>query len=432
MWTLPQRHARVSIDRHGGIRRRDFLQTLSGAALASGVAPLAQVLGAQAETLRRQGKACILLFMQGGPSQFETFSPKPGHANGGETKAISTNVAGVELSENLPQLAQTADRLAVIRSMTTKEGSHPRAVQLMHTGYLPTPTVKHPTLGSIVAHELPNPECELPSFVRIGGARRESSSGYLGVDYSPFVMVNAENLPENTMPGTDLARYHQRLALLTRMEGGYASRGGAAQVDAHQKLYAKAARMISSSQMQAFRIDNEPDSLRDAYGRTQFGAACLMARRLVESGVTFVEIALNGWDTHQDNFAKVKDLCGQIDQPFAQLLKDLGQRGMLDSTLVIWTGEFGRTPKINPNNGRDHYPRAFNAVLAGGGVRGGQVIGATDEGGSEVADRPVTEKDFFQSICQSLQIDAGKEFMTPIGRPIKIVDGGTPIAELFA
>jgi uncharacterized protein (DUF1501 family) len=188
--------------------------------------------------------------------------------------------------------------------------------------------------------------------------------------------------------------------------------------------------MILSPSMQAFDLSKEPDRMREAYGKTQFGNGCLLARRLIESGVTFIEIDLGGWDTHADNSAKTKELAGQVDQPFAQLIADLKQRGMLDSTVIMWMGEFGRTPIINPRGGRDHYPRAFNAVVAGGGLRGGQVIGETDKAGTEVTSNPVTVQDLFQSVCKSLKIDATKENMSPIGRPIKVVDGGKPVKEL--
>jgi uncharacterized protein (DUF1501 family) len=190
--------------------------------------------------------------------------------------------------------------------------------------------------------------------------------------------------------------------------------------------------MIKSSQMKAFDLEGEPSEIREAYGSSQFGMSCLLARRLVETGIPCVEITLNGWDTHFDNFPRVKELAGTVDKPFAYLLTDLKQRGLLDSTLVVWMGEFGRTPKINPRAGRDHYPKAFNAVVAGGGIRGGRVVGKTDDGGAEVADRPVGVADLLQTFCKSLVIDPKIEHIAPNGRPIKIVDGGEPVNELFA
>jgi uncharacterized protein (DUF1501 family) len=423
----------VRLNRSGAVRRRDFLKVISAAGLAAGALPWTDVVTASAAELRKQGKACILLWMQGGPSQFETFSPKPGHANGGETKAISTSVSGIEYSENLPELANVADKLCLVRSMTSKEGSHPRATYLLHTGYLPTATVRYPTLGSIVAHEIAPPRSELPSFVRIGGrfGGGSDNAGLLGIDWDAFVLGAAGRPPENTALTTSQDRYRRRLNLVTELEQHYAASGGKQEVADHQKVYAQAAKMVTSPKMEAFDLSKEPASARESYGTSPFASGCLLARRLVETGVTFVEVNLGNWDTHQDNAERTKTLCGQLDTPFAALVKDLADRDMLDKTLVIWLGEFGRTPRINPRAGRDHYPRAFDAVLAGGGVKGGQIIGRTDESGASVADRPVTVNDLFRTICHSLAINANKENMSSIGRPIKIVDGGAVVEEVF-
>jgi hypothetical protein len=286
-------------------------------------------------------------------------------------------------------------------------------------------------LGALVAKEIGDKASDLPSFVRIGDRAAEGGGGLLGVEYDAFSMANPQ-APANTSLSSSTQRYSRRLGLLGRLESSYAADGAAHEVAEHQKLYAKAAKMITSAKMDAFHLDREPDAMRDAYGRTDFGSGCLLARRLVEAGVTFVEVDVNGWDTHDDNFSRVSKLCGQVDQPAAQLITDLKQRGMLDKTLVVWMGEFGRTPRINPRGGRDHFPKAFNLAIAGGGVRGGQVIGSTDAGGDEVADRPVSVQDLFQSFCKSLKIDPTVENVGSAGRPIKIVDGGKPVAELFS
>ena len=423
----------IALHRQHVVRRRDFLKTISTAGVAAGTLNWRDVMALEAGSLRKRGMACILLWMQGGPSHYETFSPKPGHANGGETKAIGTSVSGIEISENFPILAQQMNDLAIIRSMTSKEGAHPRASYLMHTGYLPTASVKYPTFGSFVAHQLGDVAHELPSFVRIGDGRQGgvNGAGILGVDYEPFVMQNAGGLPRNVVPTTDVARYNRRLNLLEGLEAASTNGASDPEIADHQKLYRKASKMILSPSMTAFELDKEPQQVREAYGQGQFAAGCLMARRLIESGVTFVEVQLNGWDTHADNFKECKRLCGQVDQPFAQLIQDLKQRGLYDSTLVVWMGEFGRTPKINPRAGRDHYPKAFNVVLGGAGIKGGQVIGKTNDTGGEVADLPVTVPDLFQSFCKALKIDANHENLASNGRPIKIVDKGEPVKELF-
>lgn len=423
---------RVAVDRHGLVRRRDFLAGLSAAGCAAAATSWTDAVALGAEELRRQGLACILLWMPGGPSQFETLDPKPGHDNGGETKAIATNVSGVRIADNLPRLAKVMDRLALIRSMTTKEGNHQRASYLLHTSYIPTASIHHPTLGSVASHEIRHAACELPAFVRIGGAfANTGNGGFLGTAHDAFVVASADAPPENSRPMTPVDRYTRRLKLLDRLEKLPAGGADQAALRDHRKLYENAAQMILSPQMKTFDLGQESEATRAAYGKTQFGNACLLARRLVESGVTFVEATLPNWDTHQDNFGQSRNLCGRLDQPFTQLILDLESRGMLERTLVVWMGEFGRTPRVNARGGRDHFPRAFSVAMAGAGVRGGQVIGATNAAGDEIADHPVTEKDLFQSIYRCLKIDAQKENMSPIGRPIRIVDGGKPVKQLF-
>ncbi|MBL9125323.1 MAG: DUF1501 domain-containing protein [Planctomycetaceae bacterium] len=428
-----EHHMQLAMHRQGVVRRRDFLKGISAASIAAGTLSWTDLMSVHAGDLRKRGMACIVLWMQGGPSQFETFSPKPGHENGGETKAIQTSVPGIEIAEGLPHLAQVMDDLAIVRSMTTKEGNHQRASFLLHTGYAPTASVKHPTFGAIAAHQLPNPECDLPSFVRIGNQFRNSGGGgFLGAEFDAFGLPSAEQMPANTQPTTSSERFSRRLGLLGRLEADAANGSTAPFAADHRKLYDKASRMILSPAMKTFNIEDEPEAIRTAYGESDFATGCLMARRLVEAGVTFVEVSTGNWDTHNDNWPRTAELKAQIDQPFAQLLRDLKQRGLLETTLVVWMGEFGRTPRINPRGGRDHYPKAFNVALAGGGVRGGRVIGATDPSGAEVSDRPVAVTDLFQTFCRSLKIDAAHENMSPIGRPIKIVNGGSPVEELFA
>jgi uncharacterized protein (DUF1501 family) len=417
------------------LSRRDLLHLLPAGGLAAGCLGWGDVVSAHAPAIRKRGKACILLWMQGGPSQFETFSPLEGHKNGGDTKAIATNVAGMRFAEHWPEAAKVADRLAVIRSMTSKEGSHPRASYLLHTGYLPNPSARHPTLGSIVASQLAaargGDTADLPPVVRIGGrGRNDSGAGLLGMQWEPFEMRDPAQNPANTQPQVATDRHLRRLDLMDRLDAGFAKQLPQEAAD-HRDLYRRATRMILSADMTAFDLDAEPESVRAMYGDGGFASGCLLARRLVEHGVSFVEVVSNGWDTHQDNFEKVAELAGGVDRPMAALIRDLASRGMLDDTLVIWMGEFGRTPQVNPRGGRDHFPRSFNAVLAGGGVGGGRVIGRTDKAGVEVVDRPVTVPDLFATFCRSLGIDPTVENMASSGRPIKLVDDGTAVEELF-
>ena len=387
----------------------------------------------QAAELRKQGKSMILLWMGGGPSQFETFDPKPNHANGGETKAISTSVSGIQIAQGWEKTAAVIDDLAIIRSMTNKEGSHPRATYQMHTGYIPSGSVKHPSLAASIAKEISDPQFDLPAVVSVG---QTQGAGFLGVQYEPFMVQDPNRMPQNVATGVPTNRYSRRLGLLDRLEDEFADRGGEIVVKNHRDLYGKTSKMVLSSELKAFDISDEPTSMKEMYGDSNFGRGCMLARRLVEAGTTFVEISSRGqggnWDTHDNLYERVGNLSAAIDPATAGLVTDLKDRGLLENTLVVWMGEFGRTPRINPRGGRDHYPRVFNAAMAGCGIKGGQVIGASTADGTAVADDPVTANDLFCTICKSLDVDPRKENMSPLGRPMKIVDGGAPVEKLFA
>lgn len=428
----------LRLDRRGAVAsRRDFLRHTGAAAASGALLGWSDRLGLAAETLQREGKRCVLLWMEGGPSQFETLDPKPGTDSAGDAGQIATAVPGINLSENLPELAAAMGDLAVIRSLTSKEGSHPRARYLMHHGYLPMGGADVPTLGSNVAERFAttggdHAPTNLPSFVRIGRNSSGGGAGMLGVDYDPLVVDDPDSPPRNARPASSVRRYRRRLDLLRRLESDFAAAEGLEVVADHHKLVDAASQMILSPEMKAFDLEQESPEMRASYGEGRFASGCLLARRLLEAGVSFVEVTLGGWDTHDDNHDRVKNLCGQFDRPAARLLADLKARGMLDSTLVVWMGEFGRTPRINARGGRDHFPKAFSAWLAGCGVQGGQVIGATDRRGASVIERPVSPEDLFQTIYQALGIDADHENLTSSGRPIKLMDKGTPIEGLLA
>lgn len=426
------RHDHVRIGSRG-VSRRSFLYSVPAAALAAGTLSLRDVMTVQAEDLKREGRHLVLLWMGGGPSQFETFDPKPGHENGGPTRAISTAVSGIQIAEAWPETAKVMSEIALIRSLTNKEGSHPRATYQMHTGYVPAGSVKHPAFGSSIAKELADLSLDLPAVVSMGNT---IGAGFLGVNYEPFAVSDPGRLPQNVTTTVTSDRFTRRLGLLDRLEGEFASRGGEAVVKNHRDLYQKTSKLVTSADLKAFDISDEPQSVRDRYGDNPFGRGCLLARRLVEAGVTFIEVDARGqggnWDTHQDNFERTTALAGIVDPAFAALIADLRDRGLLEKTVVLWTGEFGRTPRINPRGGRDHYPRVFNAAVAGGGIRGGQVIGASTADGTAVDRDPVTANDLLSSICRALHVNPGKENMSPLGRPMKIVDGGQPIEKLFS
>lgn len=418
----------------GVIHRRAFLRRVGAGTAALGALGWMDAVALSAEEMRKNEMACILLFMRGGPSQLETFDPKPGVTNGGPTKAIHTAVNGVQIAEGWNRVASATKDIALVRSMTNREGEHQRATYQLHTGYVPMGSVKFPSFGSIVASEIGPKEFDLPHFISIGNRATTIGSGFLGMQYAPFVVGNPNQMPTNVaLPrGVTDKRLTRRLDLLDDLEKDFAEAGGERQVEEHRALLGSASRLVTSPRLEAFDLAKEKDAIRDKYGRTPFGQGCLLARRLIEQGVTFVEVESNGWDTHQDNFNRTKKLSETVDPAFAALLSDLKERGRLQKTLVIWMGEFGRTPKINPNTGRDHYPRAFNVALAGGGIKGGKVIGATSADGADVKERPVGVADLFCTFCQALKINPRKENVSSLGRPIKIVDGGQAVKELIA
>jgi hypothetical protein len=393
------------------------------------------VLAERAAASGAKHKSCILLWMDGGPSHKDTFDLKPDSKDAGEFKPIGTSVPGIQISEHFPKFAKLMNHAAPIRGMSTGEGAHGRAKYYLHTGYKEgVGGLVYPSLGSIVASELGRSEFPLPNYVSIG--TRSFGSGFLGAHYQPLVVGDPMKGVENLKPLVDAKEFGQRVNLLKEMEQAFYKDYKALSGSAHQATYQKAVQLMQSREAKAFDLSLEPASARAAYGNSKFGDGCLLARRLVETGVSFVEVTLGGWDTHQDNFARVKNLSGQVDPALSALVGDLKSRGLLDRTLVLWMGEFGRTPKINTRGakpGRDHYPRAWTSVMVGGGIKGGQVIGKTDKEGAEVEGTKVSAIDFMASVCKVLGIDYSKQNISPIGRPIRLVDkGANPIKELFA
>src|SRR5262245_37620879 len=401
----------VRVNAGGLVCRRSFLRS---AAVGLGALSFRDCLTAHADELRKQGTACILLWMAGGPSQFETLDPKPGAETQGPTRAIATTADGIRIAEHWTRTATVMNELTVIRSMTSREGNHGRATYLMHTSYPPSGGIVHPGMGSIVASELGHADSDMPNFVAISGSSVGQS--FLGVRHAPFIVTDPNRAPDNLATPVAADRLGRRLGLLKELEEPLTKTGAAQLVKDHQTLYDQTSQMILSPRTQAFQLEREPEKLRDAYGRSAFGQGCLMARRLIEAGVTFVEVQSSGWDTHSNELAGLKKLIPPVDQGTAALLADMKDRGLLERTLVIWMGEFGRTPHVNLTAGRDHYPQAFTVALAGAGVRGGQVIGATDPRGIEVADRPVSVSDLFCTFCRALGIEPRTENQSNVGR----------------
>jgi uncharacterized protein (DUF1501 family) len=414
------------------LHRRDLLRIGTSSVFGALVARLLAARLAEADAApAARARSCILLWLNGGPSHVDTFDPKPGRATGGPFKAIRTRAPGMMLSEHLPLLAARADKLAIVRSMSSKEGNHSRAQYYVHTGYAPNPTVVHPSLGAWTGARLGDHNADLPPFVSVGGP--SFGAGFLGVQSGPFVLPKAQGTPLDVglAPGVDRARFDRRFAALEAAEQRFAQSTGDVKVPGRREVAAKAVRLMESPRLQAFDIANESEATRASYGDTDFGRGALVARRLVEQGVKFVEVVYDGWDTHQDGFARQKELMAGLDPAFAALLDDLSSRRLLDSTLVACMGEFGRTPRINPNDGRDHYPKAWSAVLAGGGVRGGVVHGATDADGAEIVGAATSVPDLLATMATLLGLDPAYTETSPAGRPISVTDGGTPIRALM-
>lgn len=410
----------------GRVSRRRFM-ALGGATLAG--SGLLGRINLHADELKKQGRSCILVWLAGGPSQMETWDPKPGTANGGETKAINTAVSGVQVAEYWPRLAKSLDRWGLIRSMTNKEGAHERATYQLHTGRRPTGSLKFPNIGSVAAEYLGQRNAELPNFVSVGDT---IGSGFLGVSSQPFIVHKAGALPDNVAHAVPTRQLERRLAMLREQNRDFALAGAKALAIEQQGLYNQATRMILSPKLKAFELDGESESTREAYGKSAFGQGLLVARRLIEAGVPFVEVHRGGWDNHQQIFKAMPKMAGEVDQGITALADDLDQRGLLEKNLVICMGEFGRTPKVNARAGRDHWPKTFSVLLTGGGIRGGRVIGKTTPDGMDVADSPIAVEDLFQTICAAIGLDPSETLEAPNGRPIKIVDGGQLITGLFS
>jgi hypothetical protein len=438
--------------------RRELLRAaglgLFGCSASGWLPALANEIGNDPKRKRH----CVLLWMSGGPSQTDTFDMKPDHANGGEFKPIDTNAPGVQVSEHLPKLAQQADKLAIVRSLSTKEGDHGRGTFLMRTGHQPRGPVRYPTIGASLSKELGGASDLALNFVSVSPYRAFNQAaygpGFLGPKYAPLTVGATDNLPltQGDMPQyaslrvDDLARpdnvsqqqFNKRLKLWRLLQDGFLKTHHSASPIAHDTVYRRALKLMDSNISEAFELDDEPDAVRDAYGRGRFGQGCLMARRLIERGVGFVEVSLGmfdggniGWDTHQNNFPALKQLSGELDSGWASLMKELDERGLLESTTILWMGEFGRTPAINESAGRDHFPAAWTCVFGGGGIQGGQAYGETSDNGTEVVEGKANETDVLATLCSALGIEPSKENISGQGRPIKIAEG-KPIADILA
>ncbi|MCH2124334.1 MAG: DUF1501 domain-containing protein [Pirellulaceae bacterium] len=411
----------------------------------------------QVLTNRQRRRHCILLWMTGGASQIDTFDMKVNHENGGEFKEIQTNVPGIRISEHLPHLSKQADKLAIVRSLSTKEGDHGRGTYLMRTGQSPTEPIGFPTIGSSLAKELGNHEDAIPNYVSISPYRAFNQNafgpGFLGPGYAPLTVGATDNLPtdgqglqddkaplmvDDLQSAVGAKQFHDRYKLWRQLQDRFLANHQRTAPRAQDTVYRRAMKLMNSHAVNAFDLSQESAEVRAAYGPGRFGQGCLMARRLIEQDVAFVEVSLGSvgpmslaWDTHQNNFPAVKQLCTQLDMAWSALINDLEQRNLLPSTTIIWMSEFGRTPEINRDAGRDHFPQAWTAVLAGGGIQGGQAFGKTSASGMEIVDRKVLVGDLLATLSAALGVDPATENISELGRPIKIADGD-PILDLLA
>lgn len=414
------------------INRREWLRLSAAGVTASSLSGWLPCLAGRAAEQPSRPKACIVLWMDGGPPHTDTFDLKPDVADSSIFKPIATSVPGIQIADLFPQFAKRLQHAAVIRSMSTVENEHERARMHLRTGYRDGQGgLAYPALGSIVSRELGRANEAMPNYVAIAErGERSHGPGYFGSMYQPLFIRDPLKGVENLKTQVPTQRVDRRLDLLGELEQSFAGLYPSPISADHQNVYQRAVQLMRTDRTRALDLTLEPDRRRDAYGNSSFGRGCLLARRLVEAGVRFVEVSILGWDTHAENNDTVRGLSAQVDPAMSALVDDLHDRGLLDSTLVVWMGEFGRTPYFK-GKGRDHFAHAWSTLLMGGGIKAGQVVGRSDKKGATVEDRPVSVGDFMATICAILGIDYLKEHDTPGGRPLPLVaKGGKPIQEI--
>ena len=383
---------------------------------------------------RASAKNVIYLFLRGGMSHVDTFDPKPGRDTQGPVEALRTRADGVLIGQYFPKLAEQMDKVCIVSSMSSKQGAHPQAQYLMRTSYELRGTIQHPSLGAWCNRLCGRRNPTLPGHVLVGGGADMPSAGFFPPEFQALPIGSAEDGLQNaSLPrGVDADRFQRRLERLQKLDNAFTETHAQRGVQSYSKAYTEAVRLMRSSDLVAFDVELESKSMQQAYGETGFGAGCLLARRLVEHGVRYVEVCSDGWDTHADNFDRLGDLTPAIDQGLSALLADLDARGLLRETLVVLATEFGRSPEIDQDQGRNHHPKAFSCLLAGGGVRGGQRYGATDADGREVTTEPVSIQDFNATIAHAMGVPLDYVVTSPTGRPFKAADKGSPITSIFA
>lgn len=420
--------------------RRNFLSGAAKGLLGLSTAPLMTSIaraGATAEIPLQAATArnVIYMYMAGGMTHLDTFDVKPGAATQGPTKAIKTNADGVQIGQYFPMLAKQMDKVAIINSMNSNQGAHAQGRYYMHTGYQMRGTIRHPSLGAWLEKMRGRVNRTLPGHVVVGGGGQMATNGFFDASLTPLPIGDptAGLLNSQRVEHVTEERFEHRIHKLEKMNEAFRDKHKSRSLKDYAKVYEEAVRLMDSKDLVAFDVTKESDDVRAAYGDNKFGQGALLARRLVERGVRFVEIVSGGWDTHSDNFERMNDLCPPVDRALSALLADLEARGMLDETLVVLTTEFGRTPDIITDraNGRNHYPKAFSALMAGGGIKGGQKYGKTDAEGRNIIENPVSVQDFNATIAYSLGLPLEFQVYSPSGRPFKVAHDGKPVKALF-
>jgi uncharacterized protein (DUF1501 family) len=412
--------------------RRQFLRATLGAGLASFLTPVSQLLAREAEKNKEPAHSIIVLWLGGGPSQLETFDPHPNTSIAAGSQARTTQVKNVQLASGFEQLADQMDSVALVRSMASKEGDHERGTYTMKTGFRPDPTVVHPSIGAILCHELPEGKAEVPRHVAILPTHWYPRGGFLGDEFDAFKMFDPKDPVPDVTPLVPTQRDDERAQDLEVVERAFAKgRQDRVNRTLHPETMANARRLMTSEQIRAFDVMREPARVRNAYGDTPFGRGCLAARRLIEVGVRCVEVSLEGWDSHVDNHSIHAKQVGILDPAFAALIRDLKDRGTFEKTVVVCMGEFGRTPKMNLTGGRDHWPNAYSVALAGGGIKGGIVVGETDPDGTKDATDPVRVGDLHGTLLTAVGLDPTKVNASKIGRTVRLAEGSA-VAKLLS
>ena len=426
------------------LSRRQFAARTAMGALGVSILPLA----GQKAFAAGGGKAehCIFFYMGGGMTHMDTFDPKPGTETGGKTNGISTGVAGVELAEFVPELAKRFSDIAVVRSMTQKTGDHRGGSYWMHTSYQPRATIVHPTMGPWAQRLLGKKHATLPDSVVIGGGGNHPGAGFFGPSMAPLPIGDPKSGVQNSRlaQGVDESDFNKRLDMMREFDKNFQDKFKTDEVQAYTQFYDETLSLMKSEDLDSFDLNKESDAAKQKYGTSRVGQGALLAKRLVKSGIRFIEVNSGGWDMHNDLWGNIGTRAGELDSAIANLIDDLKAEGLFEKTLIAVGTEFGRTPKINVNGGRDHHPRVFSTMFAGGGIQGGQVYGKSDDLGIAVAEDPVEPKDFNATIAYAMGLDLNEVIFSPSGRPFlvaghkrdektdQIITEGKPVMPFFS